>query len=465
MTFRGFARMMLVAVGVLSLSSCSRKSSLTPYPPIVNPVVFGDAFDSQEDFQAFGGSKYDALSIVTDTTHAGSAAAIKIIVPSVGDPAGSYSGGAFITHRARDFSGYNALSFWVRANRPVNLDVCGFGNDNTGNSKFVAQRSGVPVTTQWTQVIIPIPNAAKLNNEAGMFYFAEGPQSGVGLTLWMDDIKYVNTASVSNPRGTLAAQTISSIVGLTPSLSGTTSTKFAINGVDAVVTHFPGYFDFASSNPAVATVKKGIVTLKSGGSTVLSATLAGQPVAGTITLSADAPPTVAPLKPTLPASDVISLLGSTYTNVTVDKWSADWDRADVTDLRVAGDAVKVYTNFIYAGIEFFTPTSSHLIDASNMTAIHMDVFLPTGTTFKVQLVDFGANGVYDFGGGDDSACELAFNASTTPSVVTGTGQWVPIDIPLTAFTDVSLNAQAHIAQLILSGDMKTVFVDNVYFHK
>ena len=461
MTFKGFAGMFLIAAGVVALAGCSRKSTLVPYPPIVNPVVFADAFDAQEDFQAFGGSKYDALSIVTDTTHAGSAAAIKIIVPSVNDPAGAYSGGAFITHRARDFSSYNALSFWVRASRPVNLDVCGFGNDNTGSSKFVAQRSAAPITTSWTQVIIPIPDSRKLSNEAGMFYFAEGPQTGVGLTMWLDDIKYVNTASVSNPRPTLATQTINTIVGLSPSLTGTTRTVFAINGVDATVTHLPGYFDFTSTNPAVASVKKGVLSVKGGGSATLTATLAGALVPGAVTVNAIPAPATGPAVPTLPAANVISLLSQKYPNVPVDKWSADWDVADVTDFTVAGTPVKVYTNMVYAGIEFI----SHTIDASNMTAIHMDLFIPNGTTFKVQLVDFGADGIYNFGGGDDSACELTFNASSTPPVVPGTGQWIPLDIPLTAFTDVSLNSQAHLAQLIISGDTRTVFVDNIYFHK
>lgn len=461
MTFRRLAGAVLVAVAALAATSCSRKTTLTPYPPIVNPVVFADGFDSQEDFQAFGGSKYDALSIVTDTTHAGSAAAIKIIVPSVGDPAGSYSGGAFITHRARDFSGYNAVSFWVRASRPVSLDVCGLGNDNTGNSGFVAQRAGVPITTNWTQVIVPIPDAGKLTNEAGMFYFAEGPQSGVGLTMWLDDIRYVNTASVANPRPSLTTQTINTIVGLTPSLTGTTKTIFAVNGADVTVTHLPGYFDFTSSDPTVATVKKGILTVKGGGTTTLTATLVGAAVPGTVTLNASAPPASGAPVPTVPAANVLSLYSDSYPNVPVDKWSADWDVADVTDFAVAGNPVKVYTNMVYAGIEF----TSHVIDASSMTTLHMDVFIPSGTTFSVKLVDFGDDGVYSFGGGDDSEATVTLNAASTPAVTPGGGTWIPLEIPIADFTSTSLNGTAHLAQLILAGDTRTVFVDNIYFHK
>jgi hypothetical protein len=94
-----------------------------------------------------------------------------------------------------------------------------------------------------------------------------------------------------------------------------------------------------------------------------------------------------------------------------------------------------------------------------MTAFHTDVWAPSGTTFKVKLVDFGADGA--FGGGDDSQPELTFNAGSTPPF--SSGDWVPLEIPLTDFT--GLLARAHLAQLIISGDTRTVYVDNVYFHK
>jgi hypothetical protein len=66
-----------------------------------------------------------------------------------------------------------------------------------------------------------------------------------------------------------------------------------------------------------------------------------------------------------------------------------------------------------------------------------------------------------FGGGDDSEQELTFNASSTPPLVTGA--WVGLEIPLASFT--GLAARAHLAQLIVSGDSGTAYLDNVYFHK
>ncbi|MBE2280191.1 MAG: T9SS type A sorting domain-containing protein [Ignavibacteriaceae bacterium] len=169
-------------------------------------------------------------------------------------------------------------------------------------------------------------------------------------------------------------------------------------------------------------------------------------------------PTVAAPAPPYPAAQVISLFSNSYPNVLVDTWSASWDQADVEDVLIAGNDTKKYTNLVFAGIEFTTQP----INASPMTHFHMDIWTPDPTAlpavFRIKLVDFGANGV--FGGGDDTEHELTFNASSTPPLVTG--NWIGFDIPFSAFT--GLVNRGHLAQLIISGDPNTVFVDNVYFH-
>lgn len=171
-------------------------------------------------------------------------------------------------------------------------------------------------------------------------------------------------------------------------------------------------------------------------------------------------PTQAAPTPTFGASDVISLFSNAYSNVNVDTWSADWDAADVADIQIQGNDTKLYTNIVYAGIEF----TSQTIDAASMTHFHMDIWTPDETAapkvFKIKLVDFGANGVYD-GGGDDVEHELFLDNTTTPAM--GTGKWVKLDIPLSNFT--GLTTRGHMAQLIISGDPNTVYVDNILFHK
>ncbi|MBT7831451.1 MAG: T9SS type A sorting domain-containing protein, partial [Candidatus Marinimicrobia bacterium] len=166
-------------------------------------------------------------------------------------------------------------------------------------------------------------------------------------------------------------------------------------------------------------------------------------------------PLVAAPTPAIDPIGVISLFSSAYTDVTVDTWSTDWDVADVSDVQVAGDDVKLYTNLSYAGIE----TTTETVDATAMTHFHMDIWTSDPTAdpavFKVKLVDFGADGAWS--GGDDTEHELTFMAPLLT-----TGNWVGIDVPLSDFT--GMTAQAHLAQYIISGDPNTVYMDNMYFY-
>ncbi|MCC6619870.1 MAG: Ig-like domain-containing protein [Deltaproteobacteria bacterium] len=165
-------------------------------------------------------------------------------------------------------------------------------------------------------------------------------------------------------------------------------------------------------------------------------------------------PTSAAPTPSHASGEVTSLFSNAYTNVTVDTWSAGWDVADVADVQVAGDDTKKYTNLVFAGIEFTSST----IDATGKTHFHIDVWSASAATFKVKLVDFGANGTYD--GGDDKEHELTFDESTTPTM--RVGEWSSLDIPLSSFTN--LTTRGHLAQLILVSSNPTVYIDNVYFH-
>jgi hypothetical protein len=171
----------------------------------------------------------------------------------------------------------------------------------------------------------------------------------------------------------------------------------------------------------------------------------------------DEPETAATV-PTFDPGNVISLFSDVYDDHPVDTWSPDWDVADVADVLIDGDNVKLYTNLVYCVVDFSTST----VDATDMTNFYFDFWTADPTDlpaiFKVKLVDFGADGAYQ--GGDDVEHELTFDASTTPSLATG--NWITFDIPLADFTN--LVTTGHLAQLILSGDPNTVYIDNVLFH-
>ncbi len=214
---------------------------------------------------------------------------------------------------------------------------------------------------------------------------------------------------------------------------------------------------WASGDEAVATVDgAGLVTAVANGSTTVTAAAGDISASAAVTVMAQPAPTEGPPTPTHAAEDVISLFSGAYDDVTVDTWSADWDQADVEDVDIAGDSAKKYTNLVFAGIEFTSAT----VDATNMTHLRMDIWTPDETTaaaFRVKLVDFGADGV--FGGDDDSEHEVAITAAEG----LGTEAWVQLDLALADFT--SLAAREHLAQLIISGDPNTVYVDNVYLRE
>ncbi|HEX4935040.1 MAG TPA: hypothetical protein VFV33_17770, partial [Gemmatimonadaceae bacterium] len=207
----------------LSASACSRDlDTLEPAAFPTQSAVFTDNFVAT-NFQAFGGSKFDALQIDAETRLRGSAA-LKVTVPGPGDASGGYAGGAFVANVPRDLTGYNALTFWARGSIAGKIDVVGLGNDNSGTSQYPAQVTGLQLTTAWRKYVIPIPLAAKLGRERGAFFFAEGPENGAGYTIWFDEIQFENVATVSNARPAIASATLNDEVGASFKVTGTTVT-------------------------------------------------------------------------------------------------------------------------------------------------------------------------------------------------------------------------------------------------
>ena len=445
---------LLGLAGLLLTAACSRDTSmLEPAPFPSGGAVFGDAVGAGVDFQAFSGSKTDALSSDGTMKREG-AAALKVIVPGPGDASGGYAGGAFVAQVPRDLTRYNAVTFWAKASINAKLDVVGIGNDNTGTSTLTAQRTAIDVTTTWTKYTLPIPLASKLTAERGMFYFAEGPENGAGYTLWFDEITYA-TVDLGVARPSIPTQSLTSEVGTTVTVTGTKVTH-TIGGVEQITEASAGYFTFASSNAAVATVSAtGAITTVGVGTSTITAKLGETAAAGTITLRTQSAPTTAAPTPTRAAADVISLFSNAYTNVPVDTWSASFDQADVTEVQVGGNATKRYTNLTFAAAEFINTK----VNATAMTHIHLDAYVYDAASFRVKLVDFGPNNA--FGGGDDSEHEVAITQGSTPPLVANA--WNSIDIPLSSFT--GLSRRANLAQLILLASSATVYLDNVYFYK
>lgn len=450
-------RAALAALAALALVAGSGCLDEPPPPADTSNLVFDDAL-VDADFQAFSGSRLDAVTRSTSDPHAGSAC-LEVTVPSEAE--GGYAGGAFVASRPRDLSRFDALTFWARASRDVVIEVVGLGNDNTGTSRYTAEWKRVAVSSTWDRYFIPLPLPARLVAEKGLFFFAAAPVAGQGATLWLDDIGFeaLGEGTLGSPRPSWTSTVLTHAVGDTFELPSP-SVTWAVNGVDETLEVARATFDYTSSNPAVVRVDdSGRAEALAAGTAVLTASLGPTRVAGQLTVTVAAgltPGEAAPTPPALAAETVLSLFSGAFSGVPVDSWRADWSvSGPVTDTQAGGDGVKKYTQLQYAGVELL----SHPLDATAMSALHLDAWTPDATSLKVKLVDFGADGAY--GGGDDRESELTFDASSTPALATK--RWVQLELPLGSFT--ALTSRGHLAQLVLSATSSTVYIDNVYFHR
>lgn len=107
--------------------------------------------------------------------------------------------------------------------------------------------------------------------------------------------------------------------------------------------------------------------------------------------------------------------------------------------------------------------------------------MPAPTQFRIKLVDYGADGVYggeETGGPDgllESIGKMLKGVVTVevtddvedevtilpPTLVTGA--WVSVDVPLTDFDQLA--TREHLSQIIISGDLSEVYVDNVHLYR
>ena len=453
----------LMAILIIAVS-CERnvdELELATYPTTAD--VFIDGFSSGLYYAAYGTSKVTAFSVDNEVKYKGTSS-MKFDVPDQGDPNGSYVGGVYGTNPPRDLSGYNVLTFWAKASQPAILNEVGYGND-MGESKYKVTITNLAVNATWMKYYVPFPDPSVLKQERGMFFYAAAPQNGRGYAFWIDEVKFENLGTIAHK-----------IVGI---FNGQDSVKnnaqsgdeykiadmyasFNLpTGIDQKVSLSGSYFTFTSSNPSVAAVDAmGIVKVADSGSAVITAKVGNVDAKGSLSINSAGSaiiPTVPAPAPTISSNDVISLYSNAYTNVPVDTWNTHWlySTAEDEEIKINGDDVIRYRNLNFVGIEF----TSHLIDASLMTYFHIDIWTPDPTdnkTFKVLLADFGADGV--FGGGNDVSSEV-----TIASPPLASQNWISLNIPMSSFS--GLTSKSHLAQLVLSGDLPNVYIDNVYFYK
>jgi Secretion system C-terminal sorting domain len=422
-----------------SLTLCIAFFSTTSL--LAQAPIFTDAYATDVTFATFR----DAVNAVSidNTVFQSGTSSLKIVVPAT-----AYTGGALVAAMPQNLSTYNAVSFWIKGSAAKKLDKVGLGN-NANTTVYQTELADIPVTTTWTKFIIPIPVPSKLTAETGLFHFAEGSDEGA-YTIWLDNIQYENLAAtvVGTPTATIATESITKGVGDVFEATGLTCT-FPINSVATKLTPSKAYFTFTSSNTAVATVSAlGVGACVSVGTSAITAKLGAVAATGTLTVNiaaVTAPTTAAPTPTRLPANVISLFCKQPYTNLAGTDWFPNWQQTTVvTDVIIAGDTTKKYTNFNYQGVQFAKP-----IDVTTMGFLHIDLWTPNMTSFKVSLINI------------PPLAQIEQAVTLLPTL----SGWNSFDIPLSSYTTI---VKTGIGQFKLEGvpvSSSTAFLDNIYFYK
>ncbi|MFK7947919.1 MAG: family 16 glycosylhydrolase [Saprospiraceae bacterium] len=139
------------------------------------------------------------------------------------------------------------------------------------------------------------------------------------------------------------------------------------------------------------------------------------------------------------AADVISIFSDSYSNVAGTDFDPNWTQGTNATIEIIdGNETLKYDNLDYQGTEY--PAQ----DASALTHLHIDFWTANSTTLDFYLISQTPTVDTDF---------YSLNIS-------GTEQWISIDIPLSSFQNVDMT---DIWQFKVVGD-GTVYFDNLYFH-
>ncbi len=459
-TYKHIRLTQLLAAGIIFalFLGCERElSELDEASFPTNPEVFINGFSPGLNYAAFGGSVLTAFSVDNQVTYSdNSTTSMRFEVPDAGDPRGSFAGGVFYTDGGRDLSGYNALTFYAKASQSATIGEIGFGND-LGQNKYVVSIQGLNVSTGWKKYIIPIPDPSRLTSERGLFWYAAGNMEGKGFNFWIDEVKYENLGTIAHPNFAIMNgedEVETSFVGVSQAVGGLMSTFNMPTGINQAINIAPSYFEFKSSDPAIAAVdQSGRITVTGGpGSAEITARVGDVNAKGSLTIESLGEFKHAPT-PIHDPENVISIFSDHYDNVPVDYYNGYWEPWQTTlsaDFEVNGDHILHYFDFNFVGIQFTSPT----VDATGMTHLHVDIYLPNqlnaNAQFQIELVDFGAD---------------VSGVNTTNIAVGQSQQWISLDIPLADFT--GLTNRSNLAQIIfvdVTGNIPSFYADNIYFY-
>lgn len=426
------------------------------------PVGLGSNF-----YFPFSGSKPTAWTVDNNEGY-NSLASMRFDIPNFGDPQGAYAGAIFRIDgvgSGRDLSGFDALTFWAKGSEARTINDIGFGQDFLDNKYQVKIKGALQLTTNWIKYVIPIPDPSKLVQERGMFWYAEGPNDdGTGWTFWIDELKFEKLGTIAQAQpAILNGDDVNetSFIGTTISLveRGLTQTFNLGSGLNQTVVAAPSYFQFTSSDPSVALVNElGMVTVIDSGTAKITASIAGVPAAGSLTIESLGNFTEAPV-PTRNPADVISVFSDAYTNVPVDYYNGFFAPFQTTlggapPLTLGSGQVINYTELNFVGIGTFFNVAT--LNLTNMTHLHVDINVQE----PIEPSDFIKLQIINNVGGNEISGDVSISGSQLTA-----NNWVSFDFPLSSFSGLSARNNVGLLFFISDATISNIFVDNIYYYK
>ena len=461
------------ASGLSTLAGNSTTITVSAAGAGAGNVYSNGVLDTGVTFVPFSGSVNSPLPAPDlSTPFTDNTPALKVVVTNA---VGAYSGGAWVANAPRDLRSFNAVTFWAKANQSQSTLKVQFGNDaGTGaNVNYQVESIGLPLTTNWQQFVIPMPDPRNANGIDGLFSFADANN---GYTFWLANVQYLQVPANVLGTGHVAGDGLQQVplAGTPPRLAVAQGATYAVspgpnsiiwtlgtaqlNGSPVVPLPNGGnldndawrWFTLSSSTANAAVSADGVITGVSAGSALITGSLAGTADPGSgVPVSVTAPlqvPTTLAATPSKPAASVLALYdsGGEYTPLAAVNYNAFGD-GTVSSYTIQGKQVYLDGPVNYQGWQF--PNTN----VTPYDTLHIDVWTPNTPQFSVQLVSNGG---------------AHFTVNYTSSTIL-LNQWVSLDIPLASFTGVDLTQLFQFLFLDQTGGNQsgTFYVDNVYFYK
>ncbi len=326
------------------------------------------------------------------------------------------------------------IDVWCSANPANSILKVSPINNGTGAAEFLVTVNHT--AGSWASVDIPKSAFTGMTWDSvfQLKFAANGAGSTFPINVYLDNIYFWKAPAATGTPTITGFSVPAKLMGDAP---------FAITPPTSNST---GAFTYTSSNTAVATISGSTITVVGVGTSTITA---NQAAAGAYTTGSTTalftvtygPPTVAaPAPPTRVAADVMNYFSNAYTEIAGTNWNPNWGQTTVaTQILVAGNATRSMTNLNYQGAEFAAAQN-----VSTMNTLHLDLWTPDCTSFKVSLISAGLE-----------------NAVTLTPTLSG---WNSFDIPLTSYTVPNLAAIIQFKfESVTPG--KAVYLDNIYFWK